>query len=78
MGGIRAGGGQGGPEARCAGDWVRTDEANSHGLRSVTTGLRSVRWSSQRHKRREEVLGALSVTNALDWLVPRAVERFAT
>ena len=26
----------------------------------------------------EEVLGALSVTNALDWLGPRAVERCAT
>ena len=33
MGGIRAGGGQGGPEARCAGDWAASGASRRKSLR---------------------------------------------
>ena len=41
MGGIRAGGGQGGPEARCAGDWAASGASRRKSLRRECKSLRN-------------------------------------
>ena len=74
MGGSRGGGGQAGPEARCGGDWAAS------GVRMGTVfggGRENPEAAAESSVAAEEVLGALSVTNALDWLGPSLVDRCA-